>query len=77
MYCIIGFRLSPKISRDIAKKKAELKASTAEHILPVSLNENVVFLTAGVTEEIIYRGFLMFVLVFLFPHISNWVIILI
>ncbi|CAN2251568.1 hypothetical protein STFR1_30211 [Bacillus vallismortis] len=30
------------------------------------MNENVVSLTAGVTEEIIYRGSLMFVLVFLF-----------
>ncbi|MCY8762247.1 CPBP family intramembrane metalloprotease [Bacillus spizizenii] len=81
MYCIIGFKFSPKIRKDIINKKAEeLKTSAAAPILPVSLNEkkvwNYVSLTAGVTEEIIYRGFLIFVLVFLFPQVSIWVIIL-
>ncbi|WP_426982639.1 CPBP family intramembrane glutamic endopeptidase [Bacillus cabrialesii] len=34
-------------------------------------------LNSRYNEEIIYRGFLMFVLAFLFPQISNWVIILV
>ncbi|MCY9376681.1 hypothetical protein MOF34_16545 [Bacillus sp. T17B1] len=62
MYCIIGFKFSPKIREGIINKKAEeLKTSAAAPILPVSLNEkkvwNYVSLTAGVTEEIIYGGF--------------------
>lgn len=34
------------------------------------------FHTPGVTEEIIYRGFLIFAFAFLFPHLSIWLIIL-
>ncbi|MCZ0703840.1 CPBP family intramembrane glutamic endopeptidase [Natronobacillus azotifigens] len=37
---------------------------------------NYVSITAGVTGEIIYRGFLIFAFAFLFPHFSIWLIIL-
>lgn len=71
MYCIIGFKFSLKIRKDIINKKVEeLKILVVVFILFVLLNEkkvwNYVFLIVGVMEEIIYRGFLIFVFVFLF-----------
>jgi membrane protease YdiL (CAAX protease family) len=48
--------------------------------LPVTEKEKKVWiyvsLTAGITEEIIYRGFLLFALSFLFPDLSVWLVIL-
>ncbi|WP_231687023.1 CPBP family intramembrane glutamic endopeptidase [Bacillus sp. JCM 19034] len=48
-------------------------------ILPITKKERklwtYVSLTAGVTEEIIYRGFLIFAFAFIFQDFSIWVII--
>jgi membrane protease YdiL (CAAX protease family) len=45
-------------------------------ILPITNAEkklwNYVSLTAGITEEVIYRGFLIFAFSYLFPDLSIW-----
>ena len=48
--------------------------------MPVTNKEkkiwNFVSLTAGITEEIIYRGFLIFAFAYLFPDFSIWLVII-
>ncbi len=54
----------------------ELEKIPYQELLPKSHQEkklwSYVSLTAGVTEEIIYRGFLLFVLMTLLPDVSVW-----
>lgn len=81
LYYIIGFHFSDKIKRELSiKKKEEWEQSVIAPLLPVSEKEkkrwNYVSLTAGLTEEVIYRGFTVFALAYLFPNFSIWAIIL-
>ena len=81
IYYLIGFRYSDKIRSKLSQaKEKELDKVEFSEILPTTKKEkkmwNYVSITAGVTEEIIYRGFLIFALVFLFPNFSIWLIIL-
>lgn len=81
LYFIIGYKFSEKLRQNLLKKKTEeWEKSVVSPILPVSKKEkkvwNYVSLTAGITEEIIYRGFLIFVLSYLFPNLSIWIVIL-
>lgn len=50
-------------------------------ILPVNDKEkkvwNFVSLSAGITEEVLYRGFLIFALSYLFPNLSIWGVIIV
>ncbi len=81
LYYSIGYQYSDKIRAqlDQAKQKEYANVSFSE-VLPVSEKEkklwNYVSLTAGITEEIIYRGFLIFALAYLFPTLSIWLVIL-
>lgn len=82
LYYSIGYQFSEKIrNKLIEAKEKEWNNLNFSEILPVTNKEkklwNYVSLTAGVTEEIIYRGFLIFALAYLFPNISIWIIILI
>lgn len=82
LYYIIGSKFSIKIRQKLTEEKQkELSKSSYSEILPVSKREkkawSYVSLTAGITEEIIYRGFLIFALGYLFPNFSIWFIILI
>lgn len=80
LYYSIGYHFSDKIRTKFkqAQQKEYDKVSFSE-ILPVSNKEkkiwNYVSLTAGITEEIIYRGFLIFALAYLFPNLSVWLVL--
>jgi membrane protease YdiL (CAAX protease family) len=80
IYYLIGFRYSYKIRRKLSQAKEKGLDKEFSEILPTTKKEkklwNGVSFTAGVTEEIIYRGFLIFALAFLFPDFSIWLIIL-
>ncbi|CAG9619561.1 CPBP family intramembrane glutamic endopeptidase [Sutcliffiella rhizosphaerae] len=79
-YYLIGYRYSDKIRKKLSQAK-ENQWDNVEFsdILPTTTKEkkwwNYVSITAGITEEIIYRGFLIFALSFLFPNFSIWIII--
>ena len=80
LYYILGFTFSYKIKRELSiKKKEEWEKSVIAPLLPVTEKEkkrwNYVSLTAGLTEEVIYRGFTLFALDYLFPSFSIWLII--
>lgn len=81
LYYSIGYHFSGNIRSKLtqAKQKQWENVSFSE-LLPVTNREkkvwNYVSLTAGVTEEIIYRGFLIFALSFLFSDLSIWLVIL-
>ncbi|MFC4402527.1 CPBP family intramembrane glutamic endopeptidase [Gracilibacillus xinjiangensis] len=81
LYYVIGYQFSDKIRREISiKKKEEWEKSVVALLLPVTEKEkkrwNYVSLTAGLTEEVIYRGFAIFAFAYLFPNLSTWIIIL-
>lgn len=81
LYYFIGYRYSEKIRTQLlqAKEKEWEKAGFSE-ILPVTEKEkrlwNYVSITAAITEELIYRGFLLFAIAYLFPQLSIWVVML-
>lgn len=82
LYYAIGYKFSNKIKQQLLnKKKEEWNKSEVSPIFPVTKKEKklwtYVSLTAGITEEIIYRGFLIFALEYLFPNLSIMIIILI
>ncbi|KZE38927.1 CAAX protease [Bhargavaea cecembensis] len=79
-YFILGSHLSSKVREELTKKKKEeYDRSMIAPILPITAEEkkrwNVVSMTAGLTEEVIYRGFLIFALMHLFPALSIWIVI--
>lgn len=82
LYYAIGYHFSDTVRM----KFSQAKQKQWEHvhfsdILPVTDKERkswtYVALTAGITEEIIYRGFLIFAIAYLFPTLSIWAVILI
>ncbi|MBM7660271.1 membrane protease YdiL (CAAX protease family) [Bacillus mesophilus] len=80
-YYLIAAKVSPKMKAQIIKmKQQELVKSQFSDIMPVSKQDKQVWTyvswTAGITEEIIYRGFLIFALIQLFPDMSVWMILL-
>lgn len=82
LYYLIGYRYSIKIrNKFLQAKEKEWDRAEFSEILPVTQKErklwSYVSITAGVTEEILYRGFLIFALVSLFPNFSIWLIIII
>ena len=79
-YFILGFHFNSKVRKELTKKKKEeYDRSVIAPILPVTAEENkrwnYVSITAGLTEEVIYRGFLIFALMYLFPSLSIWIVI--
>lgn len=87
LYCLlmayywIGYQFSDKIKKRFAQAREEQTGKVAyADILPVTGRERrwwtAVSLTAGVTEELIYRGFLLFAFSHLFPGLSIWLIML-
>lgn len=80
LYYFISYHLSDKFrTKFIQAKEEQLNTVSFSDIIPVTGKEkklwNYVSLTAGVTEEIIYRGFLIFALSYIFPNFSIWLII--
>jgi len=78
---LIGSKFSFKLRNSMEKaKKQELHKSSFGDILPTNRQEKkmwtYVSITAGITEEILYRGFLIFALGSLFPGASIWFSIL-
>ncbi len=77
LYCIASFRYSSKI-RD---HHAQRVPSSLRVMLPVTVKEKRVWtllsVTAGITEEIQYRGYLFFAIVMLLPKIHPIALILI
>lgn len=81
LYYSIGYHVSNNIKSKLSQaKQKEWENVSFSELLPVTNRDkkvwNYVSLTAGVTEEIIYRGFLIFALAFLFPDFSIWLVIL-
>lgn len=77
---IIGSQYNSKLRKKLGKmKKEEISKISYAELLPVSKEEKkiwvLVSLTAGITEEIIYRGFLIFALGYLFPDWSIWAVL--
>lgn len=81
MYYCVGYHFSSKIrTKFIQTKESQLNTVGFSDIMPVTSKEkhiwNYVSLTAGITEEIIYRGFLIFSLSYLFPDFSIWLVLI-
>lgn len=77
----VGYKFNSKIKNSIDKmKKEESNKNRHREMMPVSIKERkawtFVSLTAGITEEIIYRGFLFFSLSYLFPDLSIWLVLI-
>ncbi|MDR6123420.1 membrane protease YdiL (CAAX protease family) [Bacillus sp. SLBN-46] len=77
----IGYRFNSKIKNSMDKmKKEESSKNQFDVMMPVTKQEKklwtLVSLTAGITEEIIYRGFMIFALSYLLPGLSIWVILI-
>lgn len=82
LYYSIGYHVSDKVKAKLIE--ANQKASEHirfEELLPVTKKEkklwNYVSLTAGITEEMIYRGFLIYAIAYLFPNFSIWLVLLV
>lgn len=81
LYVIIGYHTSAAFKEKLAQTlKKEQQNFAFAAMLPKTKKEaqlwNFVSLTAGITEEIIYRGFLIFAFAYLFPNLSIWIVIL-
>lgn len=81
MYYCVGYHFSNKIRMKLIQaKESQLNTVSFSDIIPVTSKEkhlwNYVSLTAGVTEEIIYRGFLMFAFSYIFPDLSIWLVLI-
>lgn len=81
IYYLVGSKVSIKMRTDIAElKKREHEKIAFKDILPHSKEDKRVWTyvswTAGITEEIIYRGFLIFALFQLFPGLSIWPVLI-
>lgn len=85
MVSLIYYLVGSKVSRKMRIEMVELKKSEHEKIpfkdiLPHSKEDKRVWTyvswTAGITEEIIYRGFLIFALTQLFPSFSVWMVLI-
>ncbi|WP_246943593.1 CPBP family intramembrane glutamic endopeptidase [Bacillus pinisoli] len=82
LYYIIASKVSVKIKNQLkTAKQTQLDKVQFIDILPVSTADKKVWTyvswTAGITEEIIYRGFLIFALMELFPSLSVWVVLVV
>lgn len=88
LYCLlmayywIGAQFSEKIRSQLIQAKEERTGKIGfADILPVTARERkwwtAVSLTAGITEELIYRGFLIFAFSHLFPGLSIWLVMLV
>ncbi|MDP3452356.1 MAG: CPBP family intramembrane metalloprotease [Bacteroidales bacterium] len=75
LYCIITFRVNNKVREEHADKIS----AAIKMMLPVSLKEKRVWtllsISAGITEEINYRGYLFLAIPLLFPRVGGVAII--
>ncbi|MBA4537060.1 CPBP family intramembrane metalloprotease [Bacillus aquiflavi] len=81
LYYVIGYFISDHVKNQlIFMKQKQVEQITFTEILPVTKREkstwNQVAWTAGITEEMIYRGFLIFSFTTLFPEWSIWLVLL-
>lgn len=81
VYYFVGYRYSIKIRNQfLHMKEKEKEKEGFSEILPTTTKEakwwNYLSMTAAITEEIIYRGFLIFAFASLFPSLSIWWVIL-
>ena len=77
LYYAIGYFISDHVkNKMIVMKQEQMKQIKYTEILPVTKKDKVVWnqvaWTAGITEEIIYRGFLIIAFNTLFPEWSIW-----
>ncbi|MBS4196269.1 CPBP family intramembrane glutamic endopeptidase [Lederbergia citri] len=81
IYYFVGSKISKKLKQKIMEvTKQDLEKSKFADIMPITKEDKKVWTfvswTAGITEEIIYRGFLIFALTYLFPSLSIWVVLI-
>lgn len=79
---IVSFYVNESFRKKfIESKKKQYNDTSIVALLPVTKSEKkawtYVSITAGVTEEIIYRGFLVFAVAYLFPGLSIWIVMMI
>ncbi|WP_409304252.1 CPBP family intramembrane glutamic endopeptidase [Peribacillus sp. SCS-155] len=78
-----GYKWNDRIRKQIdeARSKELVQSGYQAFLLPKTNKEKkrwtYVSVTAGITEEIIYRGFLLFALGYIFPGLSVWATIII
>jgi len=82
VYYLLGYHFSSEFRKKFSEQKqSSMQKISYADMIPVSKEEkkcwNYVSITAGVTEEIIYRGFIIFAFSYFFPSLSIWVILLI
>lgn len=81
IFYIVSYYLNESFRKKfIESKKKQLNEISFGSLIPVTKKEKkawtYVSITAGVTEEIIYRGFLIFAIAYLFPSLSIWLVML-
>lgn len=81
LYYAIGYFISNHVkNKMIVTKQEQMKQIGFNEILPVTKKDKVIWnqvaWTAGITEEIIYRGLLIFAFNTLFPEWSIWLVLL-
>ncbi|WP_462413555.1 CPBP family intramembrane glutamic endopeptidase [Neobacillus sp. Marseille-QA0830] len=80
LYYLIGSKVSQKVKREMVKiQKQQIEKTTFADIMPKTIEDRKMWTyvswTAGITEEMIYRGFSIFALSQLFPDVSLWIIL--
>ena len=81
LYYAFGYFISDNVkNKMIVMKQKQMEQIEFTELLPVTKKEKVIWnqvaWTAGITEEIIYRGFLLFAFNTLFPEWSIWLVLL-
>jgi len=85
LYKILAFLFSEKYRVELKKEvdklfsSDEYKSKISKAIIPKTKKEKRMFLgvclTAGIAEEIVYRGFSIFILASVFPNLSIYIIV--
>lgn len=81
LYYIVAYHTSKKFkAKYTEEKKKQMEGMSFSEIMPVTKEEkkwwSFVSFTAGFTEEIIYRGFLLFTIAYFLPESSIWLVAL-
>ena len=79
IFVIISFRVNPKFRKGLMQQKEkQTEEDPISVLLPITKKEkktwSLLSLTAGITEEILYRGFLIYAISSLLPDLSIWIV---
>lgn len=82
IYHVLANKWSAKYRTKFTLKMSKVELPDyVRYMLPISKEEKrtwgIIALSAGITEEIVYRGLLLYGLNYIFPNGSSWILILI